>query len=462
MSTPPFCPADPANAALRSAAIGLLLARERGCFADEHPNCRRQHERLQEHWLNGVPMHWMTDWALPVPLIVRSARDAALTDIDDHSYADFCLGDTGAMFGHSPPAVAEAVRRQADRGLTYMLPGELTSRAGQLLSDRFGLPSWQLTQTATDANRAVVRWARALTGRSRILVFDGCYHGTMDDTLVRLHDERVVARPGQVGAVADVAAHTRVVEFNDLAALETHLARCDIACVLAEPVMTNAGMVLPLEGFWTAVRAACTRYGTLLAIDETHTLSSGPAGHARRIGLAADFLVAGKAIAGGVPCAVYGCTAELAERMAGFMAGKPAGHSGMGTTLSANALATAALVANLEHVMTDAAYAHMLSLSTRLAQGLGSLLDKRGLSWHVVSVGARTEHSFRSQPARTAKEALSASQPELEQLLHLYLLNRGLLVTPFHNMMLVSPVTTADQVDRLLRAFDECCAELGQ
>jgi glutamate-1-semialdehyde 2,1-aminomutase len=441
-------------------AIGALLDRERHRFLEAHPRCREHQDRLARHWLNGVPMQWMTDWGLPAPLVVEHARGALLTDIDGNTCADFCLGDTGAMFGHSPEAVAEAVRRQAENGLTYMLPGELTARAGELLARRFGLPYWQLTQTATDANRAVLRWSRALTGRPRILVFDGCYHGTVEDTMVRLEEGRVVVRPGQVGAVMDVAAHARVVEFNDLDALRRELERGDVACLLAEPVMTNAGMVLPEQGFWAGARELCSRHGTLLAIDETHTLSSGPRGHAHRIGLAADFLVAGKAIAGGVPCAVYGYAQALADRMADLLRRKPAGHSGIGTTLAANALATAALVANLEQVMTDEAYAHMLSLSARLAGTLTSIIERCGLAWHVVSVGARSELSFGSRPPRTAKEALESSQPELEQLLHLYLLNRGSLVTPFHNMMLISPATGADQVDRLTQAFHDCCREL--
>jgi glutamate-1-semialdehyde 2,1-aminomutase len=447
---------------LSSGAIAALLDRERRRFLEAHPKGREQQTALSQHWLNGVPMHWMADWGLPAPLIVQSAQGALVTDIDGNAYADFCLGDTGAMFGHSPPAVAEALSRQAGRGMTYMLPGELTARAGELLAERFELPYWQLTQTATDANRAVIRWSRAITGRPRILVFDGCYHGTVEDTMVRLEDGRAMARPGQIGAVVDVAAHARVVEFNDLDALRQQLAFGDVACLLAEPVMTNAGMVLPEEGFWPGVRELCTRHGTLLAMDETHTLSSGPRGHAHRMGIPADFLVAGKAIAGGMPCAVYGYTQALASRMAEVVRHKTAGHSGMGTTLSANALATAALVANLEHVMTDDAYEHMLRLSARLAEALGSIVESCGLPWHVVSVGARSELSFRSRPARTAREALHASYPELEQLLHVYLLNRGLLVTPFHNMMLISPATTAEQVDRLARAFHDCCRELLQ
>ncbi|WP_184333807.1 aspartate aminotransferase family protein [Povalibacter uvarum] len=440
--------------------VARLLERERARFLQAHPSCVAEARRSAAHWLNGVPMHWMTDWSLPVPVVVQSAQGAVLQDIDQHSYADFCLGDTGAMFGHSPPAVADVVREQAAHGFTCMLPSHATARAGELLAARFGLPFWQMTQTATDANRAVVRWARALTDRNKILVFDGCYHGTLEDTLVRLESGRVVTRPGQVGQVADFASHARVVEFNDIAALERELAHGDVACVLAEPVMTNAGMVLPTESFWSAARALCDRHGTLLAIDETHTLSSGPGGHARALGLRCDFFIAGKAIAGGVPCAVYGFTAELSDRMTTFLANKPSGHSGMGTTLAANALATSALTACLEKVMTPAAYEHMNTLSGRLTGGLRQLIAKHRLPWHVVNVGARSELCFSATPVRTARESLDANAPALERALHLFLLNRGVLITPFHNMMLISPATTAAQVDALLSGIESFLSEL--
>lgn len=451
------CPGDGLRCAPMSSRLSLdaLLEREQRRFIDEHPRAVSRHGATRTHWLNGVPMQWMTDWQLPAPLIVREASGATLTDVDGHEYADFCLGDTGAMFGHSPPPIAAALKEQAARGLTCMLPSEHTLRAGELLAERFGLPCWQITQTATDANRAVLRWARALTGRQQILVFDGCYHGSLEDALVRLEGDRVVTRSGQIGQVADFASHARVVEFNDLSALETALADGQVACVLAEPVMTNAGMVLPQPDFWKRARELCSRYQTLLAIDETHTLSSGPRGHAHRIGLTPDFLIVGKAIAGGVPTAVYGFTAELAKRMEHLLATKSAGHSGMGTTLAANALATAALVANLEGVMTEAAYDHMLQLSTTLAEGLKRRIARRALSWHVTSVGARSELIFTAQPPRAARESLAASKPELERLLHLYLLNRGVLITPFHNMMLVSPATSREQVDLLLAGFEQ-------
>lgn len=447
-------------AGIPSQAIARIDERERTRYLAAHPACTAAARASSAHWLDGVPMHWMTDWALPVPLVVKQASGSIIEDLDGHRYSDFCLGDTGAMFGHSPAPVAEAIRRQSARGLTCMLPVEATARIGELLNAHFGLPCWQMTQTATDANRAVLRWARALTGRRRVLVFDGCYHGSLEDTMVELAHGKVQPRRGQVGQVADFASFARVVEFNDLAALEAALVQGDVACVLAEPVMTNAGMVLPQPGFWEQARVLCDRHGTLLAIDETHTLSSAPGGHARRTGLRADFFIAGKAIAGGVPCAVYGFTEQLAQAMSALLREKPSGHSGMGTTLAANALASAALAACLEHVMTHDAYRHMAGLSSRLVAGIERIIERHALPWHAVNVGARTELCFSRMPAVTARESLDAAVPALERALHLYLLNRGILITPFHNMMLVSPATGASQIDALLAALDTCCGEL--
>jgi len=441
-------------------AVRALLERERAAFSARHGRSATSAKRAAEHWLNGVPMHWMTDWGTPFPLVVSEARGATLVDADGLRYADFCLGDTGAMFGHSPPAVAAAVRRQSERGLTCMLPSDDVAAVGELLARRFGLPFWQVTQTATDANRAVLRWARAITGRRMVLVFDGCYHGALEDALVCTREGRTVHRAGLVGQVTDVAGSTRVVDFNDADGVDRALAPGDVACVLAEPVMTNAGMVLPEGGFLEHLRERTQQLGTLLAFDETHTLSSGPGGHARGMGLAPDFLVAGKAIAGGVPSAVYGFNADVERAISRVLATKPSGHSGIGTTLAGNPLAIAALRACLTEVMTEAAYGRMLDVSAQLASGLGSSITARGLPWHVSAVGARSEFGFRATPPRTGRESLDASIPELEQAIRLYLLNRGVLITPFHNMMLASPATTAADLNLLLSSFDSCLDEL--
>ena len=425
-------------AGIERTGIERLLDRERAAFVARCPRSRALAGRGGQHWLAGVPMHWMADWGTPFPLHIAAARGAELEDVDGNRYVDFCLGDTGAMFGHSPPPVAEALQHQSRRGFTTMLPGEDAAVAGSLLASRFGLPCWQMVQAASDANRAVLRWARAITGRPAILVFDHCYHGMVDDTFVGLGtDGGVRNRPGLVGQAADLSLNTRCVEFNDLAAVESALKARDVACVLAEPVMTNAGMVLPEPGFLDQLRALTRRHRTLLAIDETHTLSSGLGGYSRVARLEPDFFVAGKAIAGGFPCAVYGFTSEVEERIRGTLAAKPAGHSGIGTTLTGNPLAMATLRACLEQ-----------------------LIDSERLPWHVQRVGARLEVGFTRAPPRTGRKSVAGLPPLLPDAIRMYLLNRGLVITPFHNMMLMSPVTPAAGVDRLYSAWAQCVTDL--
>jgi glutamate-1-semialdehyde 2,1-aminomutase len=442
-------------------ALATLVERERANYLAARPNSARLAHEAGQHLMAGVPMHWMRDWPMPVPLYVHSAQGAELTDVDGHRHVDFCLGDTGAMFGHSPPPVAMAIATQAARGLSTMLPSGLVAQVGERLAALFCLPYWQVTQTATDANRAVLRLARMITGRPRVLVFDGCYHGTVDETLAVMDvDGATVPRPGQVGRAHDPAGTTVVVEFNDITAVEHALAQGDIACVLTEPVLTNAGMVLPQPGFLQALRAACTRHDVPLAVDETHTLSSGFGGYARTHGLVADFLVCGKAIAGGLPCAVYGYGADIAARIGVADACREAGHSGIGTTLAANPLAIAALNASLAAVITRANHELMERGAAQLAAGLALTLRSHQLNWQVSRVGARVECA-RAPAPRTGKQSLAAIDHEIEDALHLYLLNRGFLLTPFHNMMLVSPVTTERHISALLGAFDLALADLG-
>jgi glutamate-1-semialdehyde 2,1-aminomutase len=437
-----------------------VLAREREAFIAARPKSQALSARSAQHLLFGVPLHWMNDWSTPFSLYVEAARGATFTDADGHRYADFCLGDTGAMFGHAPEPVGRALAAQAARGFTTMLPGEDAAVVGEALAERFGLPYWQFAMTASDANRFALRWARAATGRQQIVVFNGCYHGTVDDVFVDLVDGRPTQRASLLGQVHDLLPYTRVVEFNDLGALERALADGEVACVLAEPAMTNVGMVLPEPGFWREAQALMRRYGTLLAIDETHTISSGPRGYAQAHGIEADLFVLGKPVGGGVPCAVYGFSAEFAARAQQAKLDAPPGHSGIGTTLTANMLSMSAMRATLTEVMTDAAYEHMFALAARLADGLSATIARHALPWCVTRVGARTEFQFCTTPPRNGTEARAAMDDELEHIVHLYLLNRGVLITPFHNMMLVCPDTTTADIDRLLEAFDACLAEL--
>ena len=433
--------------------VAQLAAAEAARFTADHPGSAAIAPALAAHWLNGVPMHWMRDWGTPFPLVLRAAQGAELTDVDGHRYADFCLGDTGAMFGHSPPAVAQAIAAQAARGLTAMLPDERAATVGAGLAQLFGLPFWQMTQTATDANRAALRWARAITRRPKVLVFKGCYHGTVDD---------VMLRPGGIGAAFDARTSAVEVEFDDPGAVESRLREGDIAALLYEPVMTNMGMVLPQPGLHETLRALTRRHGTLLVVDETHTLSSGVGGETRTRGLEPDVLVCGKAIAGGLPCAVYGFTAQVEAGMQRVLTarGESHGHSGMGTTLAANPLALAALSAALDSLHTPDTYRVMLAGAEQLDAALRALITRRGLDWHVARVGVRLEIGY-GKPATNATESAAQMQPALEHALHLWLLNRGFLLTPFHNMMLYSPVTAADDAARLVAAIDALLGELA-
>jgi len=437
-----------------------FLAREREAFAERNPASAALAAQASEHLLFGVPLHWMNDWGTPFALHVCQASGAQVTDVDGHRLVDFCLGDTGAMFGHAPAPVAAAMIQQATRGYTTVLATADAAAVGALLAERFGLPFWQFAMSATDANRYIVRWIRAATGRKKLLVFNGCYHGTIEDVFVDLVNGQPTQRDSLLGQVHDLTEHTVVVEFNDLPALEAALKQGDVACVLAEPVMTNIGMVLPEPGFWAEAQAIICRHGTLLVMDETHTISTGPGGYARAHGIQADALVLGKPVGGGVPCAVYGMSAKLAASAVKAKQDAPPGHSGIGTTLTGNMLAMAAMRATLAEVMTPAAYAHMLALAERLAGGLRGLIARHGLPWCVTQVGARTEFQFCPSTPRSGGEAEGVLDPELEHLIHLGLLNRGVMITPFHNMMLVCPQTTEEDVALLLGALDEVLSQI--
>ena len=453
------------SSGISSQAVAQFFAAEQARFLQRNPRSQALAERARQSLFGGVPMHWMADWSTPCPLFVERAKGARFHDVDGHEYIDFCLGDTGSMFGHSPEPVAKALAEQAGNGLTTMLPGEDALVCGELLAARFGLPYWQVTATATDANRYVLRWARAITQRNTLLVFDGCYHGTLDDVMVRQRDGRTQHRSGLIGPAYDLTEYSRAIPFNDIPALEAALAQGDVCALLCEPAMTNIGMVLPDPGFLEKCRELTRKYGALLIIDETHTISTDIGGCTRLWNLEPDFFVLGKPIAGGVPCGVYGCSAEMASAMQAARQRASAGsqghgHSGMGTTLSANALAMHCMRANLEQVMTVEAYQHMLPLAQRLAEGLRQVIRKYALAWSVTELGARCEFQFCARPPRNGAEAEAAFHDELQMALHLYLINRGILITPFHNMTLCCPQTTAADVDCLLHTLEQALGEL--
>lgn len=451
---------DALIAGIPSSRLAAFARREAETYGKARPKALKALKAGADVFLGGVPMHWMSDWPMPHLPLVAKAQGARIEDIDGIRLDDFCLGDTGSMFGHSPAPVAKAIRQQARRGLTYMLPTEAALEAGRLLTDRFGNFRWQIATTATDANRFALRVVRAITGRPKVLVFNGCYHGTVDDTFVSRENGKTVTSPGLLGQVAELTQTAVCAEFNDLSSVEAALAQGDVAAILTEPVMTNSCMVLPEAGFHDGLRQLSKKYGALLIIDETHTISSGLGGYTRVHSLCPDIFVVGKCVAGGMPTAVWGLTDDIAKRYEKVNANRPSGRSGMGTTLSANPMQFACLVATLSEVMTPANYTHMEKLAERLSHGLAKVIDRHKAPWHVVRVGARVEFICAPGPLKNGTQAGRAHQPEVEAAIHTGLINRGTLIAPFHNMMLVSPATKKVQVDRLIASFDAILSDL--
>jgi glutamate-1-semialdehyde aminotransferase len=444
----------PATAPLDRTRLARLFDAEMARFEEANPRSRALFERARGSLFEGVPMNWMTKWAGPFPLFVESAQGAHFSDVDGHEYVDFCLGDTGAMAGHGPEAAVRAVERQLRRGITHMLPTEDAIVAGDELRRRFGLPWWQFTLTATDANRFAIRLAREITGRPKVLVHDHNYHGSVDETFAWLTaDGRVEARRGNLGPPVDPAITTRVVPFNDVDALEGELAHGDVAVALFEPALTNVGIVLPEPGYHDAIRDLTRRHGTLLVIDETHTICAGPGGYTAAHDLHPDLVTIGKTIGGGVPAGAYGFSDEVAQLIGEHMTWDDADVGGIGGTLAGNALSMAAIAATLTHVLTDEAFARMIPLAERWAAGVDDVFRSRGVPWHVTRLGARAEYHFMPDPPRTGAEQWANGDSELERFLHLWAMNRGVLMTPFHNMALMSPATTDADVDAHTAVF---------
>ncbi|MBR1177187.1 aminotransferase class III-fold pyridoxal phosphate-dependent enzyme [Bradyrhizobium sp. KB893862 SZCCT0404] len=430
-----------------------LIKREQERFLTQHPRSAMAWKEGRQHFLYGGPSHWMRRWAGGFPIYVDRARGAHIRDIDGHDYVDFCLGDTGGMCGHAPEFVTEAALRQLTRGTTTMLPTEDSIWVGEELSRRFGSRYWTLTTSATDANRGAIRIARMVTGRPKVLVFSGCYHGGIEEAHIEIRDGQIGMRNQIHPNAVDHAAVSRIVEFNDIAALEAELSHGDVACVLAEPLMTNFGMIPVAPGFHDALRDITRRTGTVLILDETHTLSCGPGGYTQLHGLEPDILVAGKAIAGGIPAGIFGLSREIAERMWELVPfanprQRQSAHLGIGGTLAGNALTVATMRAVLENVLTPQNYEGMIANATRLADQARRLITVHGLPWHVTQIGARAEVMFMPQPPRNGADVIAARNGDLETLLHAFYMNEGILVTPFHTMLLMCPATTAEDVER--------------
>lgn len=441
--------------------LGSLLSQEEQRFHMEHPKSQQLYQQARRSLHGGVPMLWMIRWAGSFPVFVKEASGAHFTDVDGNDYIDLCLGDTGAMTGHAPGATVKAIQDQIQKGITLMLPYEDVIWVGEELQRRFKLPYWQFALTATDANRFVLRMARMLTDRPKILVFNYCYHGSVDETLIVLDEEGTpMSRPNNMGPQIDPLLTTKVIEFNDIAALETALSARDVAAVLAEPVMTNIGIIHPDPGYHDALRELTRKYGTFLIIDETHTICTGPGGYTDSFGLQPDFLTIGKPLAAGVPAAVYGFTEEVSQQFSSRLVINDADVGGIGGTLAGNALSIAAMKATLQNVLTDDFYSMAIQLQEKFTEGVETVIKEFDLPWIVKRLGNRSEYWFRPTPPKNGGEAYAAIDHELDRYMHLFALNRGILMTPFHNMALISPEITEADVDYHTRIFREAVQSL--
>jgi glutamate-1-semialdehyde 2,1-aminomutase len=445
--------------AIDRSKLEAFVARERATYAAARPLSAARADP-DNGFFGGVPQHWMLDWATPFPMVIKNARGTTITDIDGNNLTDLCLGDTGAMFGHSPRPVADAIAARATAGLTTMLPSSDVAEVGSLLQEHFKLPFWQVTLSASDANRFALRAARAITGRTKVLVFDGCYHGAVDEAGVQLVDGLTNAKPSLWGQAYDLADVTVCVPFNDFEAVEAALATGNIACVMMEPALTNCGIVPPVAGFLDHVRTLTRTYGTLLLIDETHTLSTGMGGWCGTYGLEPDFFVAGKAVAGGVPTGIWGFTAAVKVGIDLVRARLPSGHSGVGTTLAGSSLQMGALKACLGDVMTEATYNDMIASAIALEDIINEIIAQFDLPWCVVRLGARLEIVFAAQIPINAPEMRSSFDHDLENAIHLGMINRGFLVTPFHNMLLAGPGLPTDTASRYGNALSSILTDL--
>jgi len=430
-------------------------------FLETHKKSGELFAVAKDSMPNGVPMSWMSKWPGAYPVFVEEAKGASFVDVDGNTYIDFCLGDTGSMTGHSPDATVSAIREQVGRGLSAMLPTKDGAVVAAELAKRFGVALWQFTVSATDANRHVIRYARLITKKSKIIVIDRCYHGSVDETFATLDSSgKTVSREGNIGAPIELDKTTRVVPFNDLDAMKKALQKNDVAAILMEPAMTNVGIVLPLDGYLKAVEKLAKEFGAKLIIDETHTISVGPGGMTAQLGLQPDFLTIGKAIGGGFPTGAFGMSAEIAQAIKSQVELEVIDTGGVGGTLAANALSLAAMRATITKVLTEENFEKMIKLGTRWADGVEKVIEKYKLPWSVNRLGARAEYMFSAKSPKTGREAADAGDFELEQYIHLRMLNDGFLITPFHNMALISPDTTAADVDAHTLAFDKMCGEL--
>lgn len=453
--------------------VNRLLKQEEERYAQEHPKSKALFEEAKKSYVAGVPMSWMRIWPGGFPIFVDKAEGVYVTDADGRRYLDLCLGDTGGLCGHANPEIVKAIYEQMQtKGTTTMLPTEDCIWVGRELARRFKLPYWQVLMSASDANRFALKAAREYTGRHLILTMNATYHGSVDETLCFMLGGALIHYPGMMGPITkDPAQTTRIVEFNDLGALEEALATEEIACLITEPAMTNVGIILPEPGYLDALRELTKKHGTLLLIDETHTMCAGPRGMTGETDLKPDIFVAGKFIAGGYPGAILGFNEEIAAWLSSRIPWNT--FFGFGGTLSGNAVAVAGMRAALENVLTDDNFTRMIGLAETMEEGIARMINRHNLAWYVARIGCRVEFRFMPNPPKNGGEALFSEVDynavdlisegltgPLEALIHLYCANRGILLTPIHEMALVGPTTTEEDVTHYVTVLEEMVQEL--
>ena len=441
--------------------VKALERAENARFAAERPRSLALLQRGGESMPRGVPMSWMDDLYEHAPVWVTEGQGAYFTDVDGHRYLDMYIADASGFCGHAPPPVVEAVSRRIARGSQFLLPSELAIAVAEHLVVRYRMPKWQFTSSATQANVEVIRLAREMTDRETILVFDGKYHGELDATLVILEDGRVV--PESRGLPDWVSGKTRVISFNDVDALRAALAPADVAAVLAEPAMTNAGFLLPHEGYHDSLRELTRESGTLLALDETHSLITSYGGLCGRWDLEPDFLTVGKSIAAGVPLAAYGMSDAIGALIAPpaqsrNVSGAFVDEVATGGTLFANALSMAAGHAALTEILTEEAFDRTAALGERMADGLRGAIEAEGLGWSVVQVGGHAFYFFCPEPPADAAGSRAADDPDLRALMRVFMANRQVWESGWWLGPSVSVAHAEADVDRYLAVFAEFLA----
>jgi glutamate-1-semialdehyde 2,1-aminomutase len=438
--------------------VASLKRQEDERFAATHPRSLELRARARRTMPLGVPMSWMGFLYDHPPLFVDTAEGAHFTDVDGHDYLDMSLGITVASTGHTPEPVVQAVTERMAKGTQFHLPTEDALVVSEELARRWGLPKWQYQLSSTQAVTDAIHLARIATGRERIVVFEGKYQGHLAELLAV--EANGGTAPEYLGVTAHDIARTAVVAWNDPDAVARALAAEDLALLLAEPLLTNSGIVFPADGFQAELRRLTREYGTLLAIDETQTLPMAFGGLVREWGLEADLVILGKSLGGGVPVAALGMTDSVAslidrEYLPYEVSGEAVDEPAIGGTLFGNALSLAAARAALLEVWTAETYRRLQELARVLADGIEAAIRAHERDWDVYRIGNRAGYRFTPTPPRNNQEAGEYDLPPVRHLQRVFMANRGVWEFGWWGCPAISAQTAPADVNDYLGVFEE-------